>query len=42
VHEDLCGPVTPATPGGRRYFLLLVDDLSATCGLWSSAARERL
>ena len=24
----LCGPVTPATPGGRRYFLLLVDDLS--------------
>jgi hypothetical protein len=28
VHEDLCGPVTPATPGGRRYFLLLVGDLS--------------
>jgi transposase InsO family protein len=28
VHGDLCGPVTPATPGGRRYFLRLVDDLS--------------
>jgi transposase InsO family protein len=28
VHGTLCGPVTPATPGGRRYFLLLVDDLS--------------
>ena len=28
VHGDLCGPVTPATPGGRRYFLLLVDNLS--------------
>jgi transposase InsO family protein len=28
VHGDLCSPVTPATPGGRRYFLLLVDDLS--------------
>jgi transposase InsO family protein len=28
VHGDLCGPVTPATSGGRRYFLLLVDDLS--------------
>jgi hypothetical protein len=28
VHGDLCGPVTPATPGGRCYFLLLVDDLS--------------
>jgi hypothetical protein len=32
VHKDLCGPVTPATPGGRRYFLLLVDDLS--CYMW--------
>jgi hypothetical protein len=28
VHGDLCDPVTSATPGGRRYFLLLVDDLS--------------
>jgi len=28
MHGDLCGPVTPATPGGRRYFLLLVDDAS--------------
>jgi transposase InsO family protein len=27
VHKDLCGPVTPATSGGRRYFLLLIDDL---------------
>jgi hypothetical protein len=32
VHRDLCGPVTPATLGGRRYFLLLVDDLS--CYMW--------
>jgi transposase InsO family protein len=28
VHGDLCGPVTPVAHGGRRYFLLLVDDLS--------------
>jgi hypothetical protein len=28
VHEDLCGPMTLATPGGRCYFLLLIDDLS--------------
>jgi transposase InsO family protein len=26
-HEDLCGPVTLTTPGGRHYFLLLIDDL---------------
>jgi transposase InsO family protein len=28
MHEDLCGPVTTATPGGRRYVLLLIDNLS--------------
>ena len=28
VHGDLCGPITPATNGGRRYFLLLIDDCS--------------
>jgi hypothetical protein len=24
VHGDLCGHVTPVTPGGKRYFFLLV------------------
>jgi transposase InsO family protein len=28
VHGDLCGPITPATPSGNKYFLLLVDDFS--------------
>jgi transposase InsO family protein len=32
VHGDICGPITPVTPGGRRYFLLLVDD--ATRYMW--------
>jgi hypothetical protein len=27
VHGDLCGLVKPVTPGGRRYFLLLIDDV---------------
>ena len=26
IHGDLCGPITPATNGGRWYFLLFVDD----------------
>jgi hypothetical protein len=26
IHGDLCGPIAPATPGGRRFFLFLVDD----------------
>ena len=33
VHSDLCSPVSPATPGGQRYFLLLVDD--ATRYMWA-------
>jgi hypothetical protein len=28
VHGDLCGPISPATPTGSRYFLLLIDDCS--------------
>jgi transposase InsO family protein len=28
IHGDLCRPIVPATHGGRRYFLLLVDDSS--------------
>jgi transposase InsO family protein len=28
LHGDLCGPITPVTPSGKRYFRLLVDDHS--------------
>jgi hypothetical protein len=28
VHGDLCDPISPTTPRGNKYFLLLVDDLS--------------
>jgi hypothetical protein len=28
VHGDLCGPISPVTPAGNCYFLLLVDDYS--------------
>jgi transposase InsO family protein len=28
VHTDLCGPISPVTPGGNSYFLLVVDDYS--------------
>ena len=26
VHGDPCGPIKPATHGGRKYFIVLVDD----------------
>ena len=28
VHTDLCGPITPPTPRGNKYFILVVDDYS--------------
>jgi hypothetical protein len=28
MHGDLCGKITPPTPAGNQYFLLLVDDRS--------------
>jgi hypothetical protein len=34
VHGDLYGSITSATPGGWRFFLLLVDD--ATRFMWIS------
>nr|GEV95432.1 zinc finger, CCHC-type [Tanacetum cinerariifolium] len=28
IYEDLCGPISPPTPSGKRYIFLLVDDCS--------------
>ncbi|KAJ0500497.1 putative RNA-directed DNA polymerase [Helianthus annuus] len=28
IHADLCGPITPCSKGGNKYFFLLVDDYS--------------
>lgn len=28
IHGDLCGPISPPTAAGNRYFFLLVDDYS--------------
>jgi len=28
VYVDLCGPINPPTPGGNKFFMLLVDDFS--------------
>lgn len=39
VHGDLCGPITPATSGGNKYFLLLVDDFSRA--MWVYMIRNK-
>ncbi|WVZ75289.1 LOW QUALITY PROTEIN: hypothetical protein U9M48_023361 [Paspalum notatum var. saurae] len=41
VHGDICGPVTPVTPSGNRYFLLLVDDLSQYMWLMLLSSKDQ-
>lgn len=39
VHADICGPITPTTSGGNRYFLLFVDDYSRK--MWVYFLKEK-
>jgi hypothetical protein len=34
LHIDLCGPITPETAGGSKYFMLIVDD----CTRWMTVS----
>ena len=40
VHADLCGHVTPPTPGGKLFFLLIVDDHSRYMWLELMATKD--
>lgn len=39
VHGDLCGPITPSTPGGNRYIFLLIDDYSRV--MWTYLLKNK-
>jgi hypothetical protein len=39
THGDLCGPISPVTPGGNIYFLLVVDD--CTRYMWLEVLRSK-
>jgi transposase InsO family protein len=39
VHGDLCSPISPSTPAGNCYFLLLVDDMSRF--MWLTLLRSK-
>ena len=30
IHSDLCGPITPPSHSGKRYFIVYIDDYSRT------------
>ena len=41
VHDDLSGSITPTTPSGNYYFLMLVDDLSRYMWLSLLASKDQ-
>lgn len=40
VHCDLCGPIAPATHGGKRYFLLIVDDYTRIMWIYLLTSKD--
>ncbi|KAJ9560140.1 hypothetical protein OSB04_005300 [Centaurea solstitialis] len=40
IHADLCGPITPPTASGNRYFLLLVDDFSRVMWIYLLKSKD--
>ncbi|KAD4386091.1 hypothetical protein E3N88_26260 [Mikania micrantha] len=40
IYADVCGPISPVTPGGNKYILLIVDDRSRY--MWEYLIKERI
>ena len=34
VHSDVCGPIQTTSIGGRRYFVMFIDDYSRCCAVY--------
>jgi hypothetical protein len=41
VHGDMCGLITPTTPSGSQYFLLLIDDCSRFMWLCTLCSKDQ-
>lgn len=39
VHGDICGLISPSTPGGNKYVFLLVDDWSRV--IWAYLLKSK-
>lgn len=39
IHGDLCGPITPTTPAGKKYIFVLIDDYSRY--MWSILLKNK-
>ncbi|GAA0143129.1 hypothetical protein LIER_03884 [Lithospermum erythrorhizon] len=34
IHSDLCGPISPTSSSGKRYFLSFINDYSRKCWIY--------
>lgn len=41
IHGDLCGPISPPTPAGNRYFFVLVDDFSRVMWIYLLQTKDQ-
>lgn len=39
THRDICGPISPATPAGNKYFLLIID--YASLYMWVEVLKRK-
>ena len=37
VHSNICGPISPASSGNKKYFMTLIDDLSRKTWTYSKS-----
>jgi hypothetical protein len=42
IHTDLCGTISPPTPGGKRMFLLIIDNMSRYMWLVLLATKDEV
>ena len=40
LHIDLCGPISPATAGGNKYFMLIIDDCSRMMSVFMLKSKD--
>ena len=42
IHVDICGPISPATIGGRHYFMLIIDDFSRWMWIYMIQMKDKV
>src|SRR6185437_742949 len=41
IHTDICGPITPTTYGGNRYFISFIDDFTRKSWIYIIKSKDQ-